>query len=303
MSKNGSIKYQVTQRINRIFRPGVSRHSLQKELGISGSTYSPYIHSYSYRDTSIRQGAAFMMWAKEAHGCRTLEQAEKHVNGYIAHMRESSFSPWTQKTAVSSICKLYGTRSTDYDKTEARNRANITRSRGEKANDRNFNENNHREFVDFARTLGLRRSEYRNLVKDEVRTDKQGCEFLANHLTQRNDGRYVLENVVGKGGKYRDILLAGAHVQEAVERIEHTREGEKIWPTVPRHADIHGYRHDYAQALYREVARDPTTLPRAERYECKGDMAGVWLDRDALRAVSLSTGHVRVSISVIYVRG
>ncbi|MDL2294097.1 hypothetical protein LJC60_05640 [Ruminococcaceae bacterium OttesenSCG-928-D13] len=303
MSKYGSEKHQVVQRVNEIFKPGVSRREVQQLLGIKGTTYSPYIHSYSYRDTAIRQGTVFLKWAKETYDARSLKQAERHVDNYIRFMRENSWSAWSQKLVVACLAKLYGTHSTDYAPTDSRRRVDIKRSQGPKANDRNFNEERHREFVNFEKTVGLRRSEYRTLIKNDVRTDRQGREFVANHLVKRDDGRWVLQNVVGKGGKYRNVLLAGPHVKEAVERIQATKDGERVWPTVPKHYDIHGGRHQYAQALYMEVARDPTTLPRSERYECRGDMAGVWFDRRALEIVSASMGHNRACVSVLYVRG
>jgi hypothetical protein len=295
MGRSGSVVHQVKSRIDAKFRPGLSRHEVKRELGTKG-TATPFVHSYRTRETYISQGMAFAKWARDEHGCRTLADAEHHVNGYIGMMRERGDSPYSQKTAVAAIAKVYGKSSRDYAPTDARSRANIERSRGPKASDKHFSEASNAGFVNFARTVGLRRMEYAGLRRDDVRTGADGRTFTANHLARREDGRYVLRDVRGKGGKYRDVLLVGPHIAETVARIEATRQGELIWHSVPTRADIHGYRADYANSLYREAARDPATIPYGERYFCRNDRAGVVFDREAMRVVSQSLGHERIGI-------
>lgn len=295
MARYGSMPYQVKEKIDGLLRIGLSRHEVKQELNLKG-TGSPFVHSYSTRATYISQGVRFARWASDKHGIRVLADAEKHINGYIAMMKARGDSPYSQKTAVAAIAKIYGKSSTDFAPTDARSRDNIERSRGAKSSDRHFSEAKNGEFVRFSKTVGLRRGEYPNLRKDELRTGRDGGTFLANHLVQRPDGRYVLEKVVGKGGKYRDIPLTGPHINETVARIEATPAGERVWHSIPTRADVHSYRADYANTLYRELARDPATLRYSERYYCRGDKAGIVLDREAMRLVSQALGHERIGI-------
>ena len=73
-------------------------------------------------------------------------------------------------------------------------------------------------------------------------------------------------------------------------------ENGKVFAHVPSHADIHGYRRDYARDYYNSLARPLDAVPRAERYYCRAEMAGVVFDRAALRIVAQSLGHNRVCV-------
>lgn len=292
MSQYGSINHQVSKIVDAKFRPGVSRHSLKDGHG----TKSPYIHSYKTRDTYREQGIRFGQWAKQEYGCRSIDQAKDYVNNWIDHMKSEGWTASSQKTSIAAICKIYGTSSKDYSSTDSRSRADIVRSRGEKPSDRNFSEKSNQSFVNASRSVGLRRSEWGRLNKNEERYNKSRGQYVANKLEQRSDGRYVLTGVTGKGGKIRDVPIIGPYAKDFVEMYKALPEGARPFGSIPSHADVHSYRADYANQYYREVARDVATLNPSDRYDCRGDRAGIHFDRAAMREVSKALGHNRIEV-------
>ena len=71
---------------------------------------------------------------------------------------------------------------------------------------------------------------------------------------------------------------------------------EKVWSKVPNGADIHSYRSQYATKMYNSLARDREQIPKGDRYCCRGDLKGVWYDKQAMREVSNALGHDRISV-------
>ena len=54
---------------------------------------------------------------------------------------------------------------------------------------------------------------------------------------------------------------------------------------------MHVYRSEYATAIYKHYARDVSTLPPWERYDCRTDRADIHYDRMAMKKVSQALGH------------
>ena len=61
--------------------------------------------------------------------------------------------------------------------------------------------------------------------------------------------------------------------------------------------DKHGYRREYAQAVYESIARSVAEIPRKDRYICRGDRKGVIYDK---QYVSRQLGHNRVSVIAVH---
>lgn len=292
MSKKGSLTHQVKVNLESKFKPGVSRHELK-----ASDSARDTITSYGTLETYIKQAVRFAQYARETFGAKTPEGLGEpgFVNAYIAYMKQNGWAASSQKTAVAAICKLLGTTSTDYEHTDTRHRADITRSRGDKPSDRNFSEANNEALVNFAQATGLRRSEGRELRPNHTVVIK-GKEVVLNRLDRDENGRPVLRDVRGKGGRLRDVPFIGPHAEEAAARIASTPDGQKVWPNgIPVHMDVHSCRSRYATNFYLEIARDPATLPCKERYDCRKDRAGERFDRAALKVVSQALGHNRVS--------
>ena len=101
-----------------------------------------------------------------------------------------------------------------------------------------------------------------------------------------------------------------------IERFQERQPNEKVWQHVNKSADIHGYRSDYAVAVYRRYARNIEDIPydrvmkgqgkrlRSDVYCCRNDEAGKVLDRRAMKITSKALGHTReYVIAVSYLRG
>lgn len=162
----------------------------------------------------------------------------------------------------------------------SRNRADIVRSRGAKAHDREISEVRNQAVVEFCRGTGLRRSELRMLEVGDV--DPDGSRV---HVRR------------GKGGKERWVSVLPAyqaHVAACAARAKGRLVFQK-WDLKNR-LDIHGYRREYASALYAQKARDLKDLSAKELYICRKDKAGVVYDRRAMLVVSRNLGHNRISV-------
>ena len=120
-----------------------------------------------------------------------------------------------------------------------------------------------------------------------------------------------------------DIDLAGAksvpigkNAGQIIERIADTPAEEKVWQHIHNCADIHGYRAEYATAIYKAHARAIEEIPydrvnrgtgrryQSEVYTCRKDEAGKKLDKAAMLICSKALGHNRISVVADnYIRG
>lgn len=90
----------------------------------------------------------------------------------------------------------------------------------------------------------------------------------------------------------------------------------KVWQHVHQSADIHGYRAEYATAIYKAHARAIQDIPydrinrgtgrryQSQVYTCRKDEAGRKLDKAAMLVCSKALGHNRISVVADnYIRG
>ena len=113
--------------------------------------------------------------------------------------------------------------------------------------------------------------------------------------TQHADGNWYIDNLKGKGGKIRSVPILN-NDPDIINKISNTPSSDLVWGPVHSAADIHGYRADYAKALYNQNERDLDQLKFSEKYYCKNDMAGTSFDRQAMQIVSNALGHNRIGI-------
>ena len=128
----------------------------------------------------------------------------------------------------------------------------------------------------------------------EKRTPKEAALltlFPQSSIYKNRPQWYVL--VKEKGGKWRLAPVIGApeDIRNVVDRFKLTPPGKKVWQHIPRAADIHAYRADYAITLYKLYARDVAELKGKEIYACRGDQKGKHLDRRAMEVVEKALGH------------
>ena len=283
-----SLVRQIQEKYDSKLAIGESKHAAKK-LGIS----QEHIYSWDTYKSYMKQANYFAKYCKEEHGCKTLEQCREYVDEYLVN--RSHLSAYTQKLDAAALAKLYDCKSTDFVKTQARIRSDITRSRGEhgeKVRDRHFSEANHKELVDFCKSTGLRRAEL-----EALRGDK---------LIEKDGQYYIRVDVGSKGGRYREAPVTG-NVDLVKSMMEKAGTG-KVFGKVPHAADIHSYRADYAKTIYNAHARPIKEIPydrvnagsgrpyQSDVYCCRGDQKGVKFDKVAMQIASEALGHNRISV-------
>ncbi|MDY3224141.1 MAG: hypothetical protein SOX11_13525 [Lachnospiraceae bacterium] len=297
------------------------------------------IFSFNTYQTYWKHTKYFLKYIKETHPeCTTLKSAKKYVNEWLQMRTDQGLSAWTIQTEAKALSKLYGIQPDDegYFKPPKRNREDIKRSRGDRVRDRHFSEENNDELVKFCKGTGLRRSELmelrgkdlvtRSQIEDEIArlnalpagersaaADKR-LEMLQD--TRLFDEEYFTHVRNGKGGRERLSPIIGRFAGQIIGRIRETPAEEKVWQYVNTNADIHGYRAEYATAIYKTHARPIQDIPydrvhrgtgrryQSEVYTCRKDEAGKKLDKAAMLVCSKALGHNRISVVADnYIRG
>lgn len=290
-----SVRYQGHQVLNSMYAAGrgTSKHEDKRSgRGVDGKIYASstrddYIRKWNYFCDSMNKAG----YTVDGHKPRTLAEAAGYMPQYIQELQARPgakpgrrMSAWSVRSYASAAAKAMGVHAKDYVLPE-RHRADITRSREPAARDKHFSETNNSALTSFATCTGLR-------SRKELQT------IRGTDLISRPDGSYAIA-VTGKGGKRRESTVYGSpsEVRAVVDRCRAAGSGT-VWSKVHSGADIHACRAGYASRMYAAIARDPKTLPRSERYCCRGDMAGKWYDKRALMKVSKELGHARCNVVV-----
>lgn len=262
----------------------------KKHAAKAAGTAKDHIYSHNTLRTYTKHCVQFVRWvqaqerqhARIGHMPRTIEDCRPYAAKWIQSRIDAGYSPYTIKLQASALCKLYGQSAADLGlpSTPTRHRADISRSRGTAVRDTDFSEKRNREIISFCKCTGLRRRELATIKGTDLCWGANGTAYI--HVTY------------GKGGRERDAIILD-NDQAVIDRLQAAGD-DLVWPKIPSHMDVHGYRADYATALYHRVARDIDTIPPAEQYRCRGDRAGIVYDRVAMLYVSRALGHNRISV-------
>ena len=276
ISKQQILNSEITKHLNDISKIGQSRHQA-KQIGEASS----YIFSIKTYENYKQTLEVFSKWCiKEHPEVKHIDDCKKYVEEYINKMIENNYSSYTQKSRLAGFRKFYGDRFEGIY-TEGRKRSQIKRGRQDSSMARHFSEDANKDLIYFCKHTGLRRTELEHL--------KGGC------VSKHEDGHYYINNIKGKGGRIRDVRILDDDLL-VIEKIASTKENELVWGRVHSKANIHGYRADYAEALYKSISRDIDLVPLNEVYICRDDMAGLKLDKQAMKEVSQNLGHSRIGI-------
>lgn len=260
------------------------------------------------------------------------------MNEWLQMRTDEGKSSWTIHLEAKALGKLFGIDPTDeqYFQPPKRERQKITRSRVDRVRDKHFSKSNNDELIKFCKGTGLRRSELLDLrgkdlisraeIEDEIsRLEKQQSEThdpnRERWLDMLRDTRmfkseYFTHVRCGKGGRVRMSPIIGANAEQIIERMRNTAPEEKVWQHVSENADIHGYRAEYATAMYKAHAREIEDIPydrvnkgtgrkfQGDVYVCRKDEAGRKLDKAAMLICSKALGHNCISVVADnYIRG
>ena len=264
MGKNTNLVAIANEILSRKCRYGESRHQAK----IDGMAKN-YIYSLNTFKTYNQQARQFFETVQREHPeVHTLNGAKKYIQEYVNRFN----SAWTQATIKSALTKIYG----QLDITvKTRKREDVGRGRFERERDKHFSEEKNKDLIAFLKATGLRRREAESITRDNLK-------YI--------DGKPFLW-VIGKGGKYREILITEAFVEEKLRR---TPKGEKVFGKISSAIDIHNFRSIYATNLYNSLKRE--IIPKEDRCICRKDKAGLVLDKAAMLEVSRRLGHNRIDI-------
>lgn len=316
---------------------GMQAFGESKREAVANGTDRDKIFSFNTYQTYWKHTKYFIKWIQEKHPeCTTLKSAKKHVNEWLQTRVDQGLSAYTVQTEAKALGKLYGIQPDDpeYFNPPKRERANITRSRGDRVRDQHFSVANNDELIKFCQGTGLRRSELVALKGSDLVTKKQiqkkievleskeglnpGEEKQLKMLQDANmfDVEYFTYVRNGKGGRERLSPIVGKNAAQIIERMKDTPKDAKVWQHVNSNADIHSYRSDYAVTIYKQYARpiDEILFDRvnkgtgkkfqSEVYVCRKDESGKKLDKKAMLICSKALGHNRIEVVANnYIRG
>lgn len=273
--KKGSLLHQVKTALDEKLAIGESKFE-DKKIGATADK----IYSWNTYKTYLKHNIYFIQWAKENHQIKSLDEGKKYVNEWLEMREKQGLSAYTVKLETSALMKLYSISSNEIYKSNARYRANIQRSRGEKVRDKHFSEEKHKDLVRFCRATGLRRAELQQL--------------RGTDLIEINGEPFICVSRGAKGGRHRNIPLA--FEKDFIQGLMSSKGDNKVFEKIPNGADIHSYRAEYATRLYKKLARDIDSLPKSEKYHCRKDLKGACYDKKAMLEVSRALGHNRISV-------
>lgn len=356
MGRNKSGKYrrdltqQVTDKLEAMLHAGVDR---SKRSDAAAEMDRDKIYSYSTYQAYRKHCLYFAKWVRKTHPeCTTVKAAEKYVVEWLTYRIEHGaeedgrpLSAWTLGLERQALCKLYQITPDDpkFVQVPKRRREDIKRSRGPAVRDKHFSERNNWEFVCFCRGTGGRRAALEKLEGRDLFTraeinkriaalqvrqaqgkltaeEEHDLTALMDAATQFADHEYFICWRRDKGGKTRYAPIIGPYRGKIVERMQATPPHDKVWLYVPDNADVHGYRGEYATAIYKMYARPLDKIPydkfraggrdgkgywyQSGVYHCRGDERGKKLDKAAMIKASKALGHNRISVVADnYIRG
>lgn len=310
-----------------------------KKESVANGTAKDKIFSYKTYEAYWKHTKYFIKYIQANHPeCTTLKAAKQYMNEWLQMRTDEGKSAWTIHLEAKALGKLFGIDPTDeqYFQPPKRERQKITRSRVDRVRDKHFSKSNNDELIKFCKGTGLRRSELLDLrgkdlisraeIEDEIsRLEKQQNEThdpnRERWLDMLRDTRmfkseYFTHVRCGKGGRVRMSPIIGANAEQIIERMRNTEPEEKVWQHVSENADIHGYRAEYATAIYKAHARAIEDIPydrvnkgtgrkfQGDVYVCRKDEAGRKLDKAAMMICSKALGHNRISVVADnYIRG
>lgn len=311
-----------------------------KKQAIKDGTDREKIFSFKTYQVYWEHTKYFLRYVKERYPeCRSLKKARPYAKEWLQFRAAQGLSPWTIHTEAAALRKLFGIAKDDpdYFTPPKRERKNITRSRVARARDKHFSKTNNDFLIRFCKAIGARREGLTKMKGKDLRTRGQ-IQAEINRLVGLAKKRSLTEEDQGflqickdallfekseyfvylkeKGGRERISPIVGPDVEEIVARFRETAPDEKVWQHVNSNADIHGYRSDYANRVYKAYARPIEDIPydkvnkgtgiryQSEVYHCRKDEKGKALDRRAMLMASKALGHNRIDVVANnYLRG
>jgi len=310
--KNGSIIYQITERLKSLQCFGQSKHQAKKEYRDqkkdNGEKWNPAFAEgiYSYKTFDAYKQTAMVMakWIKTEHPeIKRIDGINKNIAIQYLQMRQNEGkSAYTVSKDMSAINKVYGM---SICKKEAglneRSYKNITRSRVDRPNDKKYNPKNYTAQIIFAKATGSRRESV------------LGGQYQVKPCSVWQDAKgNIFVGLVEKGGKFRNAPVLGGYRAQITEIIpyipvrvpcgtireeeakfkelyKNSKEGY-LFSKYTKKIDNHAFRAEYARARYQELIEQKNERGEEILRGYRG------YDQDCLGQVSKDLGHNRISV-------
>jgi integrase len=284
-----SLIKEIVERLDSLMAIGESRGKAKDEASAAGKETWAFstgkIHSYKTRQVYQEHALRFGRWARDTYGIKqfvSLEaRADEVASTYLRKNLEEQKSAYTLQTIRAALRMLFGNRQlAESVALPKRRRKQITRSRGPKKSDRQFQPKNWPDLLGFLDATGLRRDEVKMLKVGDI------CEHDPEY-----GGQTTVIVQSGKGGKQRTVLVDPERAQDVLKLKEGRSDDERVFPRIPSNLDVHGHRRDFAKAQYLRHAPDHD-LPSPE----KDRLSPKDYDRTAAQKVTQALGHNRRSV-------
>ena len=303
--RNRNLTSQLKNRMRELNKIGSSRNAAKAELRQN--------ENYKFGDTpkeifSIQTmknynqvSHEFIKWAKEngANNRDNLQDIiEKYGVSYLKHRESLGLSTSTLKRDRASLNKISNAdKKIDYQ-FKKMSVHDITRSRiNSNENNKNFNEKINRDLVSLAKGTGGRRSDLAKLTPQSF---------------YESNGRLYVRFEQSKGGKDRVAVVREEYRKDIQSRIDSTRSNQKLFERINSNADIHSYRRDYAQNLYKDIIKDERLNQdlkglygervephiKSDSYKTQGQDNFFSGNRDDIFIVTNALGHNRLEVAV-----
>jgi integrase len=284
-----SLIKEIVDRLDSLMAIGESRGKAKDEARAAGEDTWAFstgkIHSYKTRQNYQEHAIRFGKWARETYGIKQFAELEARADElasvYLRKNLDEQKSAFTLQTIRTALRMLFGNRQLAAEVAlPKRRRKQITRSRGPKKHDQEFQPQHWQELLQFLEATGLRRDEIKMLTIGDIR---------------EHDPAYGGQTAVtvrrGKGGKARTVVVDPDQAQHVLRMKAGREENERVFPRIPRHMDVHSVRRTFAQNRYRRHASNHK-LPPSE----KDRLSSKDYDRSAAQQVTEALGHHRRSI-------
>lgn len=288
-SHRKSVVQEIVERLESLMAIGTSRGEAKKAARKAGEQAWAFstgkIHSFKTRQVYQEHAIRFGRWARATYGIKHFPElearAEEMVSAYLRKNRGEQKSAFTLQTIRAALRMLFGNRHLAKEVAlPTRRRRHITRSRGRKKHDRQFQPKNWPDLIAFLEATGLRRDEIKMLRVGDIREHDPAYGGQTTVLVRN-----------GKGGKQRVVPVDADRAQDVLKMKTGRRDEERVFPRIPSHLDVHSYRRAFAKERYLRYASNHEPPPMEKERLSPKDY-----DPAAATQVTELLGHHRRSI-------
>lgn len=293
----GSLSYQVKNKLKQMFAYKESKRNYKLKNNIKLSSIPGKIYSRSTLQNYIKWGRKYVEWVKENKGnFKNLEDIPlSYAKEYLDYgVNVKGYSVYTTRLQASAIAKLYNVPIKSFYKVPSISGVKITRSRGKSSADAHFSIKNNKTFIDFCKGTGLRRKEITALTPAQIIVKDNKV-----YIDLESKREY---NVQTKGGRPRVVEVLPEYYSVVIKAKKNAiaTDDDKVFPKIPKNADIHSYRRFYAKTKYQQFLKNKfgsiKNVPM--NYFRRGKNKGKHYNKAALQHVSRNMGHNRLIVVV-----